>query len=85
MPSRALVSRYHSKSVLGSSSSAKKLTGASVADQIAATSSYEPMWHDTSSAPLPTARASSRYSQPSTLSRDRMASTRALGSCIRSA
>ena len=43
IPSRARVSRYHSYRALGSSSSAKKVTGASVADQIAATTSYDPM------------------------------------------
>ena len=43
MPRRARVSRYHSNRALGSSSSAKKLTGDSVAAQIAATISYEPM------------------------------------------
>ena len=85
MPSRARVSRYHSKSGRGSTSSAKKLTGASVADQIAATTSYEPMWHETTSAPLPMARACSRCSQPSTLSSFLIVSTRAFGSCIRSA
>src|SRR6266851_2927412 len=35
IPRRALVSRYHSKRALGSSSSANRLTGETVADQIA--------------------------------------------------
>ena len=60
IPSLARVSRYHSNSARGSSSSAKKLTGDSVAAQIADTTSYEPMWQETTSTPLPTARASSR-------------------------
>ena len=79
------MSRYHSNSARGSSSSAKKLTGANVADQIAATTSYEPMWHDTTSAPFPSARASSTYSHPVTFRSERIDSTLAVGSCIRSA
>src|SRR5882672_9446244 len=85
MPRRALVSRYHSNKARGSSSSAKKLTGESVADQMAETTSYEPMWHDTASTPLPRALASSRYSMPLTFSSGRMVSTFVRGSIIRSA
>src|SRR5450759_2003909 len=85
IPSRARVSRYHSNISRGSSSSAKKLTGVIVADQIADTTSYEPMWHEMTSTPLPRARACSRYSIPCTFSQGRMVSTEVLGSIIRSA
>ena len=85
MPRRARVSRYHSKSARGSTSSANRLTGARVADQIADTISYEPMWQETTSTPLPSGRASSRFSSPVTFRRARMASTLILGSIIRSA
>src|SRR5579872_2028615 len=85
MPRRALVSRYHSNRARGSSSSAKKLTGASVADQIAAHTSYEPMWHETTSTPLPSFRTSSMYSQPSTFKSGRSVSTLVRGSIMRSA
>src|SRR5438445_6383944 len=87
MPRRARVSRYHSNRARGSSSSANRLTGARVADQIADTTSYEPMWHETTITPLPTARACSRYSRSlaSRCRSGRIASTFMLGSIIRSA
>src|SRR5438477_6734405 len=43
------------------------------------------MWHDTTSAPFPSARASSTYSHPVTFRSERIDSTLAVGSCIRSA
>src|SRR5207245_6428678 len=84
---RARACRYHSNRARGSRSAANWLTGARVADQIAGTSSDEPMWHETTITPLPTARACSRYSRSlaSRCRSGRIASTFMLGSIIRSA